>query len=148
MCVVPVSEFVQRLPECFIVVVSEPESLLLQGTKKAFDDPIPFRTSHKAWQRFHAQKAQLGLEIMADIRTAMVMPDEDPVRHLGLVHTEYTLARLPNRLQRFMAGAVLSHMNPETLSGKVVEDGNDDHLPLLLHPRCRGIGPPFVRVAG
>jgi hypothetical protein len=35
---------------------------------------------------------------MADILTAMVMPDEDPVRHLGLVHTEYTLARLPNRL--------------------------------------------------
>jgi len=84
---------------------------------------------------------------MADILTAMVMPDEDPVRHLGLVHTEYTLARLPNRLQRFMAGAVLSHMNPETLSDKVVEDGNDDHLPLLLHPRCHGIGPPH-RIQG
>lgn len=103
-CVVPVSELVQRLSECFfIVVVSEPEQLLLQGAKESFDDPIAFRTSHKVWRRFHAQEAQLCLEIIADRLTAMVMPDEYPVRHLRIVHAKHTLDGLPNRLQGFMA---------------------------------------------
>ena len=97
--IVVISEFGQRLPQLlFIVVIPQPQQLFLECAKESFAHPIAFWTSHKAWRRLQAKEGQLSLKVVTDLLTPMIMANEHPVGHLGLVDPKHTFDRLANWL--------------------------------------------------
>src|ERR1700761_2381391 len=75
-----------------------PEELLLQGADEPLGAAVALRLPHEARRAGHAEELQLPPEVVAHVRTAVVVADRQPLGGLGPEAAEALPDALPQRL--------------------------------------------------
>ena len=76
MLVVSLAKFCQRLPEFLDIAEGpQPEELLFKCPEKSLDAPVSLGLSNEGWRRFHAEKANLVLKVVAHVHAAVIVAE-------------------------------------------------------------------------
>src|SRR5574339_675547 len=83
---------------------AHPQELLFERPNEPFRDAIAFRSAHERRAGHHPEKPEFGLEIVAHILTAMIMPHLQIPCDASCDGAELLAHPLANRLQGLEAG--------------------------------------------
>src|SRR4051812_2668240 len=119
----------------------QPQQVLLERADEPLGAAVALGLADEGWRAFHAEEADLPLEVVADVLAAVVVAEPQPG---GDVPAEGTVAptdSLLDRLESLKAVRAAAGMNAKAL-GRTVVDG-DEHRRLSLAGHYRGhVGPP------
>src|SRR5688572_27614372 len=123
------------------VEAADPQQVLLQHPDEALGAAVPFRLPNERRRAFDAEEPALGLEVVADVLTAVVVA-EPKAGSDALGEAAMTLADgLLDRLEGLEAIGAAAGVNADAL-GRAVIDG-DEHSGLALASHDRGqVGAP------
>src|SRR5215207_8198746 len=100
LAVVAVLEGEERLAQGFDGVEPlDPEELFFERADEALGAPVALGLADEGRAARDAQEAQLGLEVVAHELAAVVMPDGQAGRHVGLIAREVPADALAERLE-------------------------------------------------
>src|SRR4051794_9932175 len=123
------------------VEAADPQQVLLQDPDEALGAAVPFRLADEGRRAFDAEEADLGLEVVAEVLTTVVVA-EPKAGSDALGEAAMALADgLLDRLEGLEAIGAAAGMKADAL-GRAVIDG-DEHCSLALAGHDRGqIGAP------
>src|SRR5215831_18598200 len=139
----------QPVVECAAEVLhglerAHPQQLFLERPNEPFRDAVAFWGAHEHRTRCDPQESEFGLEGLAHILTAVIMPHLHARRNAGREGAELLANALANRLQRFEAGGSPRRMDADPFEGAMIDADEDRDGTVLLRHRAGGIGAPHL----
>ncbi len=128
---------------------ASPEELLFQRPNEPLCDAVAFRGTDKRWTRRHPEKAELGLEVVAHILTAMIMSHLQARGDSSGDGPELLAHPLANRLQGLKAGRSLRRMDADPFERTMIHTDEDRDGSILHRHRAGRIGAsPLIGALG
>ena len=101
--------------------------MFFQGAEEALDAPISLGLPYEGRRRLDTQEADLFLEIVAPVNTAVVVTQAQTGRRAGGKSPEVLVDALADRLQRLKPGGFLDGVDAHTFGRAVIDGGEDGH---------------------
>src|SRR5487761_284718 len=128
--------------------VADPEQLLLEGSDEALRNSIALGLAHEGGAGLDAEKAQLGLVVVAHELAAVVVAELEADADLFGIAAENEADALPDGFQRFVSSSPPGGMDTQAFGAAVV-DGDEDAGLTLSGQRAGLVGTPhLVRMVG
>ena len=126
----------------------QPQQLLLQRLDESLRNPVAFGLADEGGAGRDPEELHLGLEVVAGVLAAVVVPQRQPQRRVLLVATEVFAHTLAEWFQGLEPGAVAGGVDADALAGAVIHRDEDRGLSFSRQAARRIRSPHLIGQVG